>query len=317
MEKICRRVFVSMVADRLLSPAQNAFKWAVVDRIKKCGYQPEVFYNPQTVEGIAARKSWTPVEAEEVIRQCVAGVIIGMPRWRFRDGKRNVLIPTEYSQYEGAILKTVNIPIMVLAQDNLFQRGVFEYNFGQFICKFPEDADDNWLDTPEFQQALKIWLADINDRRDVFLGYCSSSAGTAVHVRTYLEKELEATILDWRRDFSVARSVLEEIVEAGKRCSGAIFLFTKDDTISDEPTKSKKQPFKGSQQRSEFAIPRDNVVFEAGYFIGIKGKRKVLVVREQGAKMPADLGGDVYAALEDRRNIDSIKETLRRFTLGL
>jgi hypothetical protein len=41
------------------------------------------------------------------------------------------------------------------------------------------------------------------------------------------------------------------------------------------------------------------------------------VVREQGAKMPADLGGDVYAALESRHNIDSIKETLRRFTLSL
>ena len=31
----------------------------------------------------------------------------------------------------------------------------------------------------------------------------------------------------------------------------------------------------------------------------------------------ADLGGDVYAALESRSNIDSIKETLRRFTLSL
>ena len=61
---------------------------------------------------------------------------------------------------------------------------------------------------------------------------------------------------------------------------------------------------------------KDNAVFEAGYFIGIKGKRTVLVLKEQGAKMPADLGGDVYAALEDRQNIGSIEETLRRFTLG-
>jgi hypothetical protein len=41
------------------------------------------------------------------------------------------------------------------------------------------------------------------------------------------------------------------------------------------------------------------------------------VVREQGAKMPADLGGDVYAALENRSNTDSIEESLRRFTLSL
>lgn len=115
----------------------------------------------------------------------------------------------------------------------------------------------------------------------------------------------------------MARSVLEEIVEAGKRCSGAVFLFTKDDVLSDEPAEPKRGWLRGRQPRGEFAIPRDNVVFEAGYFIGTKGKRRVLVVREQGAKMPADLGGDVYAALEDRHNIESIKETLRRFSLSL
>jgi predicted nucleotide-binding protein len=74
-----------------------------------------------------------------------------------------------------------------------------------------------------------------------------------------------ATVLDWRRDFSVARSVLEEIMEAGRRCSGAIFLFTKDDTFSEEPAEPKKRRwFAGSQSRTEFAIPRDNVVFELG-----------------------------------------------------
>jgi predicted nucleotide-binding protein len=39
------------------------------------------------------------------------------------------------------------------------------------------------------------------------------------------------------------------------------------------------------------AVPRDNVLFEAGYFIQAKGKDRVLIVREAGAKMPADLGG--------------------------
>src|SRR5262249_5171704 len=131
----------------------------------------------------------------------------------------------------------------------------------------------------QYQQTLNIWLADINDRRDVFLGYCSSSASTASQIRTYLESELGATILDWKRDFSVARSVLEEIVEAGKRCSAAIFLFTKADVLSDEPTEQKKRWFRRPQPRAEFAMPRDNVVFEAGYFIGVKGKRKVLIVR--------------------------------------
>jgi hypothetical protein len=38
---------------------------------------------------------------------------------------------------------------MVLVQENMRQRGAFEYNFAQFVK------------TPEFKQALKIWLADV------------------------------------------------------------------------------------------------------------------------------------------------------------
>src|SRR5262245_13027614 len=123
---IRRRVFVSMVADRLLTKTQNMFKWSVVEHIEKGGYEAEIFYNPRTTEGIAARKSWTPVEAEEVIRRCIGGVIIGQPRWNFA----NKRLATEYAQYEAAILKTVSLPLMVLVQDDVQQRGIFEYNFG-------------------------------------------------------------------------------------------------------------------------------------------------------------------------------------------
>jgi predicted nucleotide-binding protein len=77
-----------------------------------------------------------------------------------------------------------------------------------------------------------------------------------------------------------------------------VFLFTRDDVL-------------GIQ--SEQAAPRDNVVFEAGYFAAVKGKQRVLIIREKGSKMPADLGGDIYVPLEDRSNIGSIAEHLRRF----
>jgi predicted nucleotide-binding protein len=55
------------------------------------------------------------------------------------------------------------------------------------------------------------------------------------------------------------------------------------------------------QGQRETAVPRDSVVFEAGYFIGLKGKRNVLIIRESGFKLPADLGGDIYALLSDKR----------------
>ena len=43
----------------------------------------------------------------------------------------------------------------------------------------------------------------------------------------------------------------------------------------------------------------------------------MLIVRESGAKMPADLGGDIYAALEDRGNIEPIKPALYMFVAAL
>ena len=101
---------------------------------------------------------------------------------------------------------------------------------------------------------------------------------------------LGATVLDWQTDFIAGRSILAQIEEAASRCNAGIFLFTKDDDLIDHG-----QP--------DTTAPRDNVVFEAGYFIGLKGKRNVLIVREQGSKMPADLGGDIYALFQNKADI--------------
>jgi predicted nucleotide-binding protein len=61
------------------------------------------------------------------------------------------------------------------------------------------------------------------------------------------------------------------------------------------------------------ASPRDNVVFEAGVFVNAKGKDRVLIVREEGSKMPADLGGDIDALLDDRSNVEPIEPYLQHF----
>ena len=64
---------------------------------------------------------------------------------------------------------------------------------------------------------------------------------------------------------------------------------------------------------SEYAAPRDNVVFEAGYFMHAVGKERTLIIREEGAKMPADVGGAIYLDLKDRNNTASIETALRKF----
>ncbi len=80
---------------------------------------------------------------------------------------------------------------------------------------------------------------------------------------------------------------------------GGIFLFTKDDEINS-----------GGQQR---AAPRDNVIFEAGYFMNTKGRERTLLICEDGVKIPADVGGNIYLSLKDRHDISTIENDLRRF----
>jgi predicted nucleotide-binding protein len=59
--------------------------------------------------------------------------------------------------------------------------------------------------------------------------------------------------------------------------------------------------------------PRDNVLFEAGYFMNAKGNERTLIIREEGVKMPADIGSNIYLRLKDRSDISTIQKDLRFF----
>ena len=100
-------------------------------------------------------------------------------------------------------------------------------------------------------------------------------------------------------DFGAGETILNRIGEAAENCQTGLFLFSKDDKLE------------GSAEK--VAAPRDNVVFEAGFFIQAKGQKRVLIIREKEAKMPADLGGGIYVLLKDRDDIAGIHEQLRKF----
>jgi hypothetical protein len=301
---VTRRVFVSMPSDQWLTPVQNEFKWALVDRVEQLGYTPEIFLDPTGRESLAARHAWSAERADEIARRCHGAVVVGLPRWTFEGKEGPVLLATEFSQYEGALARTLALPLLVVAQSNLMRRVVFDGAFGPYIGIFPANATKTWLDSQEFTVTFGYWRKELVRRRDVFLGYSGASTPIAALLRDFLEKDIGATVLDWQRDFKPGRSILEEIEEARVRCTMGIFLFTRDDVLESS----------GSALQ---AAPRDNVVFEAGYFVSAKGKSRVLIVREKGAKMPADLGGDIYASLDDRANLQPVQEIVRRFFAGL
>jgi hypothetical protein len=301
---ITRRIYVSLPADPWLSSSMNDLKWAIVDEIENLGYTPEIFTNPKGKPGLASSKAWGARAADEVARRCSGAAVIGMARWNFQDKEgRDVRLPTEFSHYEGSLARTLGLPTLVLVQSDVLRRVVFDPSFGGFVGEIPPESSRDWLKSPEFRVPFGYWRAQLYARRDVFLGYCSTSRATAASLKSFLQSG-GATVLDWQTDFIAGRSILAQIEEAAARCNAGIFLFTKDDDLANE-------------HQSDRSAPRDNVVFEAGYFIGLKCKRNVLIVREQGSKMPADLGGDIYALLQDRADIGPIERVVSGFMSAL
>ena len=163
------------------------------------------------------------------------------------------------------------------------------------LITFIRDAQQ-LVDEAEFQKA-RTWVREVNSRRDVFLGYCSQNAGTAAQIANYLINE-SATVLNYKMDFRSGASILNEVADASVRCSSGIFLFAEND------------PLEGSDGN---AAPRDNVVFEAGYFMSSKGPERCLIIRQGNAKMPADLGGAIYLHLKSADDIAPIETQLARF----
>lgn len=66
------------------------------------------------------------------------------------------------------------------------QRGESPTN-SQKIGEIPANADPSWLKTEEFRVPFGYWRTQLYARRDVFLGYCSSSRATAASLKYFLQ----------------------------------------------------------------------------------------------------------------------------------
>ncbi len=85
---------------------------------------------------------------------------------------------------------------------------------------------------------------------------------------------------------SGGRSILEKLEEYAAAAGFAIALLTADDV--------------GRAVGAELDAPRarQNVVFEAGYFAGRLGRRRVVLLHEASVELPSDLHGVVYVPLD-------------------
>ena len=112
-------------------------------------------------------------------------------------------------------------------------------------------------------------------------------------VARIIEKQgIEAIILSEKAN--QGRTIIEKF-EDYSDVGGAICLFTADD-IGREKSKSEGNP-----------RARQNVVFEAGYFMGKLGRDHVVILADNGIELPSDLSGVVYSN-RDNWQVELLKE---------
>lgn len=167
-------------------------------------------------------------------------------------------------------------------------------------------GDDTWVkycisELKRTIEELKVYLEDIVQEQEpivtdtnvriknlshekVFIVHGHDNALKADLARLIEKQGIEAIILS--EQANSGKTIIEKF-EEHSNVGAAIALFTNDDLgrLNQEGGK-------------EASRARQNVVFEAGYFMGKLGRNRVILIAEKGVELPSDLQGVVYADTE-------------------
>lgn len=115
-------------------------------------------------------------------------------------------------------------------------------------------------------------------------------------VARYIQKlGLEEIIL--REQPNKGLTVIEKFEENAGRAGFAVVLATADDLAS--TAKSLRESTKDDAIDRLQMRARQNVIFECGYFMAKLGRRRVMLVTEQGLEIPSDLSGIIYTPRQE------------------
>ena len=231
---VTRRIYVSLPADHWLPKEMNDLKWGssrrskiLVTRQRFSRTQRGSRASRPQERGARGMPTKSPaVVWERPSLEWLGGIL------RIARGDRRGFPPNSTTTKARLRARSACRPWSSSRQD-VMRRVVFDPTFGGFVGEIPPEAGPEWLKTEQFRVPFGYWRMQLYARRDVFLGYCSSSRTTASSLKNFLQST-GATVLDWQTDFIAGRSILAQIEEAASRCNAGIFLFTKDDDLIDK-----------------------------------------------------------------------------------
>lgn len=288
-----KRIYVSVPRDYNLDDRQKVLKHAIKKMLRNNELEPQEFQ----VEGLPRRTPYTSDAVGDIMARCHGVLVLAFARWSYSFGDGRLAMPTAWNHYEGAFAVAMKKEILVVTEEHVSAEGITWEGGGQIVVRAPSDAGPGWLKDSYASTQINAWIEEVKRVHDVFLAYSNKARATANDISKFLASR-GVSVLDWEIDFAPGGTILDELMSAARRCIGAVMLLTKDDEFFGEET---------------YAAPRDNVIFEMGMFMESKGRERVLVVREEGAKMPADIGGGIYIPLEDRNDIKPIHGKLLNF----
>ena len=126
--------------------------------------------------------------------------------------------------------------------------------------------------------------SQLNERPRVFIGCSVEGLPVAKLIQLQLEHNVDCKI--WNQGlFGLSSGTLETLVAECHNFDFAIMVLTPDDIAI--------------KRGVEGQIPRDNVMFELGLFMGALGRMKTFILVQTGVSLPSDLAGITPASFDD------------------
>lgn len=127
------------------------------------------------------------------------------------------------------------------------------------------------------------------ERPVVFIGSSSEGLQIARHLQMCLSHVAACKL--WTQDvFGLTQGTLESLIETARNSDFAILVMTPDDLVTKRTKRAN--------------MPRDNVIFELGLFMGSLGRSRTFIVcnRDNSTDLPSDLAGITTATFQSNED---------------
>lgn len=112
-------------------------------------------------------------------------------------------------------------------------------------------------------------------------------------VQAYIEKDAKLPTIELAQEPNSGQTIIEKLETGAAKCDSAVIVMTGDDLAGDE------------------VRVRENVMHEIGYFHGRYGRKRVVLLHEDGVHVPTNLAGVAYVPFP-KGNIEAGLHVLRR-----